>query len=79
VAVRTAQLAKVLVRLTHNDFVYLDFSTIAELDSQVGIGPFVKPLAGVHGGQWCVLRREWIGECLVRQKRKERREAMNIK
>jgi hypothetical protein len=53
VAVWAAQLAEVLVLLTHNDLVYLDLAAIAELDGQVGVVAFVEPLADIHGGQRC--------------------------
>jgi hypothetical protein len=60
VAVWAAQLAEVLVLLTHNDLVYLDLAAIAELDGQVGVVAFVEPLADIHGGQRFG-GRGWVG------------------
>jgi hypothetical protein len=54
VAVRAAELAEVLILPAHDEFVYPDLGTIAEFDSEVGVGPFVEPIAGIfglHGGQ----------------------------
>lgn len=49
VTLRPTQFAEVFVQPANDDFVNFDVGTVAELDGQVGICAFVKPLAGIHG------------------------------